>query len=598
MKENSLIKKDVDLKPYLTFHTEAKAEMFAEYSSLKELEIIYKTEEFKRSQLFHIGGGSNLLFFDTFKGLVLHSKMRGIKEYKKNDDEYYIIASAGEKWTDLVDWSIENGYTGLECMAGIPGEVGAAPVQNVGAFGAEAGDLIFSVECFDTQTGETVKFMNDECGFSYRDSKFKKEWKNRYFILRVSFKLKKSLLAFNLKYEKIKRFAESLDHAPTTQEVKEEVLRLRALNLPSLEEYGSAGSFFKNPIVHKNFYKDEVLRRCPDVPSHEVDYRRVKIPAGWLIEKAGLKGFTYGGAQVYPGNCLVITNNGDASPEDIKTLSEIIEKEVNTKFGIRLEPEVNFVDTRIKVNVLGTGTSKGIPEVGCDCRVCRSDDQKDKRLRSSVLVDTMGMNILIDASPDFRIQALHNQIHRVDAVLLTHVHYDHVGGLDDLRPFCLNGDIPVFCRKDVEEDLKRRIDYCFRSDKYPGVPGFDTNIISDQPFLVNGLRIIPISLHHGSLEIVGYRIGDFAYVTDCKTISDSEKEKLKDLDVLILNALRDRDHFAHLTLNEARDLIAELKPKRAYITHLCHEAGTHKELCDRLGNNISPAYDGQTIIID
>lgn len=591
------MKKSVELKDYLTFKTEARAKYFAEYKTIKELERISRMPAFRESQLFHIGGGSNLLFFGTFDGMVLHSAIKGIAEYRKNEEETYIIAGAGEKWSDLVDWTVDHGYTGMECMAGIPGEVGASPVQNVGAFGAEAADVIFSVECFDTETRKTVRFTNEECGFAYRDSKFKKEWKNRFFVLRVSFKLQKSPYAENFRYESIRKFAESLDHVPTTGEVRDEVLRLRAERLPDVGKVGSAGSFFKNPVIHKNYYADEVLRRRPDTPAYRVDDIRMKLPAGWLIEHAGLKGEKEGGAEVYPKNCLVIANTGDATPEDVKLLAERIERRVNREFGVRLQPEVNYVDSDIRVTVLGTGTSKGVPEIGCECRVCRSEDPRDKRLRTSVLVETMGAKLLIDASPDFRQQAIANHIYRIDALLLTHVHYDHVGGIDDLRPFCLHGDIPVYCRQDVADDLKRRIDYCFRDKKYPGVPSFDTHIIDREPFLVNGIKVIPIEVKHGQLPIVGYRIGDFAYVTDCKTIDEGQKEKLRGLEVLILNALRERDHFAHLTINEAIELIKELKPKKAYLTHFCHEAGTDSHLRQVLPEGIEPAYDGLSIEI-
>lgn len=597
MNEDSLLKRDVELKPYLTFGTEGRARLFAEYTSVKELDRIARMPAFRDNQLYHIGGGSNLLFFGEFDGLVLHSKIKGIMEYEKNENEHYVIAGAGEKWTDLVDWTILHGYAGMECMAGIPGEVGAAPVQNVGAFGQEAADVIFSVECFDTRTREVVKFTNQECGFAYRDSRFKRDWKNRYFVLRVSFKLEKSPYAKTFSYKPIHNFAATRDFKPTPREVADEVVRLRSQRLPDPAVLGSAGSFFKNPIVHKNFFADEVERRCPGVPSHEVDYRRVKIPAGWLIEHAGLKGSKVGGAEVYPDNCLVIVNEGGATPCDIRELADRVVKEVNRFSSVRLIPEVNYVDTSIEVTILGTGTSKGIPEIGCDCHVCRSDDPRDKRLRSSILVKTMGMNILVDASPDFREQALRHGIHHIDALLLTHVHYDHVGGMDDLRPFCLNGDVPVYCRRDVDADLRRRIDYCFRDEKYPGVPGFDTTLITDTSFLVNGLKVIPVSVNHGNLPIVGFRIGRFAYITDCKTIEEREKDKLRGLDVLIINALRDREHFAHLTIAEALDLIRELKPRRAYLTHLCHEAGRDCELRERLPEGVEPAYDGQVIRI-
>lgn len=595
--EDSLLRHDVDLTKMLTFGINSKALLFAEYDSLRQLERISRMPAFRDNQIFHIGGGSNLLVFGTFDGLVLHSRIKGITEYSKNEEEHFVIAGAGEKWSDLVDWTISHGYTGMECMAGIPGEVGAAPVQNVGAFGAEAKDVIFSVECFDTETRETVRLSAEECGFGYRTSRLKEEWKNRYFVLRVSFRLRKSDYAENFEYESIKKFADSLDHRATTLEVRNEVLRLRGERLPDPNVIGSAGSFFKNPIVHKNFFADEVLRHCPDVPSYEVDYRRVKIPAGWLIQRAGLSGKSVGGAEVYPGNCLVIINKGNATASDVKSLAEEVRSEVNRQFGVRLFPEVNYIDTSLTVTVLGTGTSKGIPEVGCDCKVCASADPRDKRLRSSVLINTMGRTFMIDASPDFRQQAIANSIYHIDALLLTHVHYDHVGGMDDLRPFCLNGDIPVYCREDVDRDLRKRIDYCFRDKKYPGVPVFDTHIINDRPFLVKGVKVIPISVNHGELPIVGYRIGKFAYVTDCKTIDDREKEKLRGVEVLIINALRDRDHFAHLTIDEAIALIDEVRPVKAYLTHLCHEAGRDSDLRKRLPKGIEPAYDGQVIRI-
>ena len=595
--EKEIFRHDVDLANYTTFGISAKAKLFAEYESVKELIRISRTPAFIENEVYHIGGGSNLLFVNNFDGLILHSKIKGITVYEKDDDNIYVIAGAGEKWTDLVDWCVENGFSGMECMTGIPGEVGASPVQNVGAYGREAKDVIFSVECFDTESRKTVTFKNEECGFRYRDSNFKREWKGRYYVVRVSFKLKRGTKAEHLDYAQLKDLKEKLGHDPSIREVRDFVNEVRRSKLPEVGEIGSAGSFFKNPVVHKNFYADEVLRRCPDVPSYKVDYRLVKIPAGWLIEHAGLKGYQVGGAYVYPQNCLVLANKGGATSEDVVNLADYVKREVNRKFGVKLYPEVNYIDSKIKVTILGTGTSKGIPEIGCDCRVCTSDDEHDKRLRCSIFVETMGAKILIDASPDFREQALRYGISSIDALLVTHVHYDHVGGLDDLRPFCMEEDVPVYAREDVDRDLKRRLDYCFRSEKYPGVPGFDMHIVDGQPFYIKGVKIMPVAVNHGSLPIYGYRIGDFAYITDCKTLDDSEKEKLKNLDVLVLNALREREHFAHLTFEEARKLIEELKPKRAYLTHFCHEAGLHEEIKEKFPDNVEPAYDGLTIQI-
>lgn len=593
---NNLFIFDKDITSLTTFGVKAKAKIFAEYSTVKELERIVKSPEFQENQVFHIGGGSNLLIFDYFDGLILHSRIKGIKAYQKNETEYYIIAGAGEKWTDLIDWCIDNGFSGMEFMAGIPGEVGASPVQNVGAYGREASDVIFSVECYDVEKKEVVTLKNEECGFGYRNSRFKKDWKNRYFVLRVSFKLEKSRISRQIEFERLKHFVHTLNHEPTTKEIRDEVIRLRNSKLPDPELIGSAGSFFKNPVIHKNYYEDEVKRLDPMVPSYKVDYRLEKIPAGWLIEHAGLKGYKIGDAAVYDKNCLVIVNNGKATANEVKEVADHVKKVVKERYSIQLYPEVNYIDSKIEVTILGSGTSKGIPEVGCNCRVCCSQDPKDKRFRSSIMLSTMGSDILIDASPDFRLQALTQGINHVDAVLLTHVHYDHVGGLDDLRPFCLESNVPVYCRKDVFEDLSKRLDYCFRKEPYPGVPQFDTHIINDSDFFVNGIRVTPISVKHGKLPIVGFRIGRFAYITDCKTIEESEKEKLKDLEVLIVNALRDRDHFAHLSIEEAVALAKELKPAKTYFTHLCHEAGTHEELCSRLPRDIHPAFDGMKII--
>ena len=220
-------------------------------------------------------------------------------------------------------------------------------------------------------------------------------------------------------------------------------------------------------------------------------------------------------------------------------------------------------------------------------------------MRASIYVETMGLKILIDASPDFREQALRNNITDIDAVLITHRHNDHVGGIDDLRPFCMGRDnsrLPMYVREDVGVDLRQRLSYCFSDVHYPGVPTFDLRVIDNKDFYINGIKITPIEVMHGKMPIYGYRIGNFAYITDAKTISEEEKEKLEGVDTLIVNALRQRDHFAHFTLQEALDLIADVKPRVAYLTHMCHEIGTHEELSKMLPENVKPAYDGQVII--
>lgn len=593
--EAPVVYRDKDITEFTTFGIPVKAKLFAEYENARQLTWLSRQKEFTDNEVLHIGGGSNLLFIDDFNGLVLHSRIRGIVRYDKDQDTVFAIAGAGEKWTDFVDWCVLNGLSGLENLAGIPGEVGASAVQNVGAYGVEAKDVIHNVECFDTENRQVVNIKGADCGFGYRDSRFKGEWKGRYIVLRVSFRLKPSDKAESLDYGPLRSLAAELGKTPTIAEVRQRILQIRGSKLPDPEKEGSAGSFFKNPVVPEHYYRKVVLMKDPEVPCYDLGNGYVKIPAGWLIEHAGLKDRRIGGARVYPGQCLVISNCGNATAADVYELAETVRRTVRDKYAVDLSKEVNYIDTDIKVEVLGSGTSKGVPEVGCGCEVCRSDDSRDKRLRASVFVQTHGMNIMIDASPDMREQLLRSGIDNIDALLLTHIHYDHIGGMEDLRPFCSVRPFPVYARKDVINHLKERLGYCFAENPYPGVPRFDMHEVGERPFRISGLEIIPVSVMHGLMPIVGYRIGKFAYITDAKKIEEGEKEKLTGLDVLVLNALRDKDHFAHLTIQEALDLIVELKPKRAYLTHLCHEAGFHRDLEKRLPENVRPAYDGLVI---
>lgn len=589
-----------DITSLTTFGVPAKAAIYAEYESEQEFLRLSRTPEFTENERLCIGGGSNLLFLNKFKGMLLHSKIKGIRMYKKNEETLYVIAGAGEKWTDLVDWCLDRNLAGLENMAGIPGDVGASAVQNVGAYGAEAKDFIHSVLCFDVQTRQKVTLYNKECEFAYRNSIFKHKAKGRYIVLSVSFRLRQDTIARNLNYKSLRTFADGLNHQPTIKEVAAEVIRQRDSKLPNPSEVGSAGSFFKNPILHKYFLEQEISTRGVEIPTFEVEGSEdhLKVPAAWLIDNAGLKGYRIGGAEVWPAQPLVIDNAEDATAEDVAKLASHVQRTVKQKFGIRLEPEVNFIDSSIKVTILGSGTSKGIPEIGCTCRTCRSFDPKDKRQRASVLVETLGLRILIDASPDLRQQALHNGIDSIDAVLLTHQHYDHVGGIDDLRPLCAGKDMLIYANEQTFSDLHNRIDYCFRQHPYPGVPRLDLRSIPPQPFYVDGLKIEPVEVMHGKLPIYGYRINNFAYITDCKTLPESEKDKLKGLDVLILNCLRlEKEHFAHIILPEALALVDELKPKRCYFTHMCHMIGRHEEVAEILPRGVELAYDNEVIYI-
>lgn len=593
------IEYDKDLTGMTTFGIPAKAKIYAEYEDEKELLAISRTKDFIDNEMLHIGGGSNLLFVRPFDGIVLHSGIKGISEYRKNEDTVFVMSGAAEKWTDLVDWCIDHNIAGLENMAGIPGEVGASAVQNVGAYGAEAADVIHSVLCFDVESRKTVMLTNEECKFGYRDSIFKHKAKGKLIVLKVSFRLRPGTDARNLKYDALRIHANQLGRTPTIRELADEVIRLRNSKLPDPALIGSAGSFFKNPEVSQYYFQEEIQTRGIDIPWRPGQKEgKVKIAGAWLIDRCGLKGFRIGGAEVWPDAPLVIANTGGATGEDVVKLAKHVTDSVKLKFGIELEPEVNYIDTSIKITMLGTGTSKGIPEIGCTCRTCTSKDPKDKRLRASVLIETHGLRILIDTSPDLRQQALRIGLSRLDAVLLTHQHYDHVGGIDDVRPFCFSHDLPIYTNPQTVKDLHNRVDYCFRPLPYPGVPKLDLHAVECSPFMIDGLQIIPVEVMHGKLPIYGYRIGNFAYITDAKTIDEREKEKLLGLEVLILNCLRlKQEHFAHLILPEALALIDELKPKRTYLTHACHMLGKHEDVSKLLPPGVEFAYDGEVIYV-
>lgn len=253
----------------------------------------------------------------------------------------------------------------------------------------------------------------------------------------------------------------------------------------------------------------------------------------------------------------------------------------------------------LKVTFLGTGTSQGIPVVGSTHPVCLSNDPKDKRLRVSVLVEVDGLNIVIDCGPDFRQQMLANNVKRVDAILFTHEHSDHTVGLDDIRPFFFKqGDIPIYAHERVMQSLKKRFDYIFASEnKYPGAPSVGENVIENLPFKVKNVQVLPVNVMHNRVQVFGFRIQEFAYITDAKTIEQEEAEKLKGVEVLVLNALRKEPHHSHLSLGEALEFIKEIKPKRAYLTHISHVMGFHAEVQQTLPENVFLAYDNLQITI-
>ncbi len=248
----------------------------------------------------------------------------------------------------------------------------------------------------------------------------------------------------------------------------------------------------------------------------------------------------------------------------------------------------------MKVYFLGTGTSQGIPVIGSQHSVCKSNNPKDKRLRVSVWIYDADFSVVIDCGPDFRQQMLTCGCQRLDAILFTHEHADHTAGLDDIRPFFFKqGDIPIYAHQRVLDNLSRRFDYIFETEnKYPGAPSVVSNVVeNNQSFTIQNNTIIPIEVNHGNLQVFGYRIGDFAYLTDVKTIAVEEMEKLKNLSVLVVNALREEPHATHFNLEEALSFIALVQPKKAYLTHISHLLGFHDEVQQKLPKNVYLAYD-------
>ena len=252
----------------------------------------------------------------------------------------------------------------------------------------------------------------------------------------------------------------------------------------------------------------------------------------------------------------------------------------------------------MKVYFLGTGTSQGIPVIGSNHPVCLSENPNDKRLRVSVWVTWDNFSLIIDCGPDFRQQMLASKCPKIDAILFTHEHADHTAGLDDIRPFNFKqGYIPIYAHQRVLNNLKRRFDYVFETEnKYPGAPKVSPiKVVNNESFLLGGKEIIPINVLHGSLQVFGYRIESFAYLTDVKTIDNQELEKLKNLDVLVVNALREEHHNTHFNLQEALDFIALIKPKKAYLTHISYHLGFHEEVQNKLPENVNLAYDNLEI---
>jgi len=255
----------------------------------------------------------------------------------------------------------------------------------------------------------------------------------------------------------------------------------------------------------------------------------------------------------------------------------------------------------MRLTFLGSGTSQGVPIIGCGCAVCTSLDPRDNRLRVSVLVEVHDRRLLIDAGPDMRQQLLRAQVMDLDAVLITHAHMDHIGGMDDLRAISFLHEpprpVPIYADAATTEAVKHMYHYAFGPGRYPGVPEFDMRMITRDRFTVEGIEVEPVEVMHMSMPVLGFRIGGLAYITDAKTIAPAEREKLRGLEVLVLNALRKQEHYSHLNLAEAVELVRELRPKAAYFTHISHWMGLHAEVQQELPPGVFLAHDGLVVDI-
>lgn len=335
-----IIHENSSLKEFNTFGIEASARYFVEITSFHQLpELLDGTN---RDELLILGGGSNLLFTKDWGGIVLKISVKGKEIIEETADTILLKIGAGENWHKTVEWCVNNNYAGIENLALIPGTVGAAPIQNIGAYGIEIKDVFESLEAFDMQNLHSKTFHRDECEFGYRDSIFKKRAKGKYIITSVTLRLRKNPNALHTNYADLRFELDSLVDSATIHDVFKAVSAIRTRKLPNPDEIGNAGSFFKNPIISSSEYK-KLHSTYHEIPCYPHPDGMVKIPAAWLIEQCGWKGVRHGDAGVYPRQALVLVNYGGATGSEIISLAREIQDSVQTKFGINIEPEVNVI---------------------------------------------------------------------------------------------------------------------------------------------------------------------------------------------------------------------------------------------------------------
>ena len=333
--------RNYNLLSHNTFGINVECKRFVSFEKTEEVHSFIANRTDSDLPTLVIGEGSNLLFTQNYPATILHSAIKGI-ETTPCSEGILVRYGSGEHWDDVVDYCVSNGWSGLENMSYIPGTVGASAVQNIGAYGSEAKDVIYRIEAIDLSNGESVTFKNEDCNYSYRKSNFKTIWKGRFFITHVTYLVKKEFQP-NVRYGNIKAvLAEKGIEVPTLSQLREVIIEIRKSKLPEPSEEGNAGSFFMNPIVSRSTF-EALLAQYPDMPHYFVDEEHEKVPAGWLIEQCGWKGKILGNAGVHVKQALVLVNKGGASGNEVLTLCNTICNDVQSKFGITIHPEVNIL---------------------------------------------------------------------------------------------------------------------------------------------------------------------------------------------------------------------------------------------------------------
>ena len=333
--------KNKSLKSYNTFGIDCNSSFFARINTLKDLEELYQHPLFKSQKKLILGGGSNILFTSNYEGLVIKNEIKGIEIKKETNDVVEVQIGAGVNWHEFVTYAVNNKWGGVENMSLIPGNCGTAPMQNIGAYGVEIKDTFISLNAYEIETGETVSFDRKKCDFGYRESVFKNDLKDQYIILDITLRLQKKPI-LNTKYGDINNtLIKNNISKPTIKDVSNAVIEIRTSKLPNPKEIGNAGSFFKNPIIQQDQFK-ELKTKFPEIVSYPVNEKQVKLAAGWLIEKAGWKGRDFGDFGVHKKQSLVLVNYNNASGKEIFDLSQDILEDVYQKFQVKLEREVNI----------------------------------------------------------------------------------------------------------------------------------------------------------------------------------------------------------------------------------------------------------------